>query len=94
MIRLGSLDPAVLEREILVPIAGRDGSPPDVTFMPGADGFGPLVEQAAREGRVPIFVAPVDIDDLFEVADGDLIMPAKSTYFTPKVRSGIFLREY
>lgn len=94
LVRLGSLDPSVLEREILTPMASREDHPLDVTYMPGAEGFDRLVIDARRDGRVPIFVAPVEIDDLFEVADGGLLMPAKSTYFTPKLRSGIFLRQY
>ena len=32
------------------------------------------------------------VADMVEVADGGLTMPAKSTYFVPKVRSGLFLR--
>ena len=94
LIRLGSLDPVVLEREILRSVVGRYAEELDVTFMPDAHDYEDIVAQADRQGRVPIFVAPVSIEDLVGVARGGLIMPAKSTYFTPKVRSGIFLRRY
>jgi uncharacterized protein (DUF1015 family) len=94
LVRLGSLEPAVLQREILTAILGGRETPVDVTYMPSSDGFEELAQDAHREGRVPIFVPPVAIEDLFIVAKGGLVMPAKSTYFTPKVRSGIFLREY
>lgn len=94
LVRLGSLDPSVLEREILWPILSRDGGPPDVTFVPATAPFDHLLGEAAAAGQVPIFVAPVELGDLFAAADGGLVMPAKSTFFTPKVRSGIFLRDY
>ena len=90
-IRLGSLDPVVLEREILRAIIG-DEAIVDVTYAPDTDSFGAIVDQAKLEGRVPFFVPPVANEDMMAVAEGGEIMPAKSTYFTPKVRSGIFLR--
>lgn len=92
-IRLGSLDPVVLDREILRAIVG-DGGPADITYTPDTRPFPEIVEDASAAGRIPIFVPPVSIDDMMAVADGGLIMPAKSTYFTPKVRSGLFLRRF
>ena len=92
-IRLGSLDPVVLEREILAGIVGALG-PYDVTYMPDTEPFSAMVEAAESQGRIPIFVPPVAIEDMMAVAKGGVIMPAKSTYFTPKVRSGLFLRVF
>jgi uncharacterized protein (DUF1015 family) len=37
---------------------------------------------------------PVKIDDLIKVADADMIMPAKSTWFEPKPRSGFVIRKF
>lgn len=90
-IRLGSLDPVVLEREILTSIVGSYGDY-SVSYTADTEPFAEIAAAAASEGLVPFFVPPVDIDDMMAVADGGLIMPAKSTYFTPKVRSGLFLR--
>ena len=93
LIRLGSTDPCIVERELIGAIGGRDG-PVDVVYMPDEGGLDVVVDEAKRLGRVPILLAPVTIDDVIEVADGGLTMPPKSTYFTPKVRSGLFLLRY
>ena len=92
-ILLGSLDVVVLEREILQAIVAAAGEL-DVTYIPDSEPFATIVDHAQRDGRVPMFVAAVTVDDMMTVADGGLVMPAKSTYFTPKVRSGLFLRRF
>ncbi len=92
-IRLGSLDPVVVEREILQAIVGSV-QPVDIAYTPDTRPFPVIVGQARAQGRIPIFVAPVAIADMMAVAEGGEIMPAKSTYFTPKVRSGIFVRPF
>lgn len=90
-IRLGSLDPVVFEREVLQSIVGAAGDV-DVSYMPDVEPFATMVAIADSERRVPFFVPPVSMDDLMAVATGGRVMPPKSTYFTPKVRSGLFLR--
>jgi len=90
-IRLGSLDPVVLEREILLGIVDPSGQY-DVTYTPDTEPFSVIVDAAIAQGRIPIFVPPVAMEDMMAVAGGGVTMPAKSTYFIPKVRSGLFLR--
>ncbi|MGZ0178843.1 MAG: DUF1015 family protein [Acidimicrobiales bacterium] len=92
-ILLGSLDPVVLEREVLVGILGRHGEF-DIAYTPDIEPFAVIVAEAAENDQIPIFVPPVAIADMMAVAEGGVIMPAKSTYFTPKVRSGVFLRVF
>ncbi len=92
-ILLGSLDPVVLEREVLLGILGRHGEF-DITYTPDIEPFAVIVAEAADNDQIPIFVPPVAIADMMAVAEGGVIMPAKSTYFTPKVRSGVFLRVF
>lgn len=94
VVRLGSLDPVVLDREILRSIVARDAGEVDITYTPDIEPFPVIVEAAHARGRLPIFVPPVSIEDMMAVAEGGVIMPAKSTYFTPKVRSGVFLRRF
>jgi len=89
-IRLGSLDPSVVDREIL---QGLHGSI-DVSYAPDRGNLAALGATGVAEGSIPLVLAPVEIDDLLAVADGELIMPEKSTYFSPKVRSGLFLRRF
>ena len=92
-ILLGSLDPVVLEREVLESIVGRFGSY-QTAYTPDIEPFAIIEADAIAHGQIPIFVPPVAIEDMMAVAEGDVIMPAKSTYFTPKVRSGVFLRMF
>ena len=46
-----------------------------------------------RGEGVAFAVHPVSIEDLFDVADANMIMPPKSTWFEPKLRSGLFIHE-
>lgn len=92
VVRLGSLDPSVVEREIITAIVRRDCADADVEYMPDEGDAHAVAAHAASLGRVPILVPAVTVADMVEVADGGLTMPAKSTYFVPKVRSGLFLR--
>ena len=92
-ILLGSLDPVVLEREVLESIVGRFGSY-QTAYTPDIEPFAIIEAEAIAHDQIPIFVPPVAIEDMMAVAEGDVIMPAKSTYFTPKVRSGVFLRMF
>jgi len=92
LVRLGSLDPSIVEREIIQAVVGRDVASVDVEYMPDEGNSDAVAEHALSLGRVPILVPPLTVADMVEVADGGLTMPAKSTYFVPKVRSGLFLR--
>ena len=83
----------VLEREIFQSIIGTIASF-ETTTTPDTEPFSVIVQEAAEQGCIPVFVPPVDIEDMMAVAEGGLTMPAKSTYFTPKVRSGLFLRVF
>lgn len=89
-----SLDPSVLQDHVLGPILGitEPGRDQRLQFVPGSV---PLDELAARAGSgVAFALAPVRVSDVMEVAERGLAMPAKSTYFEPKARSGIFLMGY
>ena len=41
--------------------------------------------------KVAFAVYPVDVKDLMEVSDNGMVMPPKSTWFEPKLASGLFL---
>ncbi len=88
---LAHLDPVVLHRQILDPLFGFKESDNRVIYHPGEE---PLTEVAASTSGSGILCAmrPVSIPDLLAVADAGINMPPKSTYFSPKVRSGLFLR--
>lgn len=88
---LAHLDPVVLQRQVLDPLFGFNESDNRVSYRPGED---PLVEvaEATRGEGILCAMRPVSIPDLLAVADAGINMPPKSTYFSPKVRSGLFLR--
>ncbi len=53
------------------------------------------LEQRHKDGWAVAFAChPTSIEELMQVADSGEVMPPKSTYFDPKMRSGIFLRLY
>ncbi len=88
-----SLDCAILQANLLAPILGIDDPrvSPRIDFVGGIRGLGEL-EARTGEG-VAFSLCPVTMADLFHVADSGEIMPPKSTWFEPKLRSGLFLHE-
>ncbi|MEZ5379767.1 MAG: DUF1015 family protein [Acidimicrobiales bacterium] len=63
-----------------------------VQYRPGVLPLPQLLDEADDHGGALFLLPSVGLDDLFAVADAGLAMPPKSTYFDPKVRSGVFLR--
>lgn len=87
------LDASVLQDRVLGPVLGI-GDPredPRVSFVGGAAGLGELERRAGRKG-VAFALHATSVDELMAVADAGLLMPPKSTWFEPKLRSGLFIR--
>ena len=65
-----------------------------IDFVGGIRGLGEL-ERRVDSGEMAIAFAlyPVSMNELLEVADAGKIMPPKSTWFEPKLRSGLFVHE-
>ncbi len=87
------LDVAALQRELLAPVLGiRDPKTDErIDFVGGIRGMIEL-ERRVDEGWAAAFsVCPVSIGELFRVSDAGLLMPPKSTWFEPKLRSGLFI---
>jgi uncharacterized protein (DUF1015 family) len=88
------LDVALLQRHVLEPILGiKDPRRSTrISFVGGIRGTGELERLVnARPGRVAFAMFPTPMEALLAVADDDDIMPPKSTWFEPKLRSGLFL---
>jgi len=89
------LDVAVLQNNLLAPILGVGDPRSDerIDFVGGIRGLEEL-ERRVESGEFAVAFAlfPTSIDDLFSVADADQIMPPKSTWFEPKLRSGLIVR--
>lgn len=86
------LDPAILSKNILDPILGIKDIRNDqrIDFMDGKQGLTSL-KNAVDSGdyRVAFALKPITIEQLKKVADQNKVMPPKSTYIEPKLRSGL-----
>jgi uncharacterized protein (DUF1015 family) len=89
-----SLDCAILQSNLLAPILGIDDprTSERIDFVGGIRGLAELETRAGSTG-VAFALYPVTMADLFNVADSGEIMPPKSTWFEPKLRSGLFAHE-
>ena len=88
------LDVERLRRRVIDPILGADELAGDgaVGYLPETAGLGELVRRCGAEDRLGFVVHPLSVDELMAVADEGALMPPKSSFFTPKTRSGVFLR--
>lgn len=89
---VASLDASVLQDRVLSPILGIGDVRTDarISFVGGIRGLGELEEKAGTAG-VAFSLHATEIDQLLAVADAGLLMPPKSTWFEPKLRSGLFI---
>ena len=86
------LDPAILSNNILSPILGINDEKTDknISFVPGNTPMEKIKESVdSGEFAVAFILKPIHIKTLKEVADKGKIMPPKSTYIEPKLRSGL-----
>lgn len=90
---IDSLDVAILQNNIFEPILGISDPRTDkrIDFVGGIRGLQELERRATSDMKVAFAVYPVDVKDLMEVSDNGMVMPPKSTWFEPKLASGLFL---
>ncbi len=90
-----SLGVAILQDNLLAPILGIEDVRTNtrVDFVGGIRGTGELERRVAEDMCVAFTVAPVTVDQLMAIADNDAIMPPKSTWFEPKLRSGVIVHD-
>jgi len=88
-----NLDVSLLQDQVLAPILGIDDPRTDdrIHFVGGSRGTRELEERATASSGVAFSLHATSLAELFAVADGGEIMPPKSTWFEPKLRSGLFL---
>lgn len=92
---VGSLDVSVLQDYLLAPVLGIGDPRTDsrIDFVGGIRGLEELERRADTDMKVSFSMYPTSIIELFDVADQKLLMPPKSTWFEPKLRSGLFIHE-
>ncbi|WP_455537877.1 DUF1015 domain-containing protein [Terrisporobacter sp.] len=90
-----ALDISILQEYILDEILGIKNPRTDkrIDFIGGIRGIKEIEKRVKEDMKVGFLMYPTHIDELISVADENKIMPAKSTWFEPKVRCGLFLHE-
>ena len=88
-----SLDVSILQNEILSPILGIKNPKTDkrIQFIGGIRGLSELERLVDAQGGAAFALYPTSMEELFRAADQGRLMPPKSTWFEPKLRSGLFL---
>ena len=87
------LDVSILQNEVLHPILGIADPKTDtrIDFVGGIRGLSELERRVHTDMKVAFAMYPTSIGELFAVADAGRLMPPKSTWFEPKLRSGLFI---
>lgn len=90
-----SLDVSLLQEYLLEPVLGIHDPRTDdrIDFVGGIRGLEELERRTQTDMKVAFAMYPTSIAELFAVADAGLLMPPKSTWFEPKLRSGLFIHE-
>jgi uncharacterized protein (DUF1015 family) len=89
-----SLDAAILQDVLLAPVLGI-GDPrqdPRIDFVGGSRGAAELERRCREDMKVAFAFAPASVPQIMAVADAGAVMPPKSTWFEPKLRSGLLVR--
>lgn len=91
---VASLDAAILQEHLLAPVLGIADPRTDdrIKFIGGIRGMGELEKLVDEDGYAVAFsLYPTTMEQIMKVADAGAIMPPKSTWFEPKLRSGLFV---
>ena len=93
--QVNKLDASILQNHILEPILGIDNPRTNnrIDFVGGIRGLEELENRCNKDFRLAFALYPVCIEDLLSVADAEKVMPPKSTWFEPKLRSGLIIRD-
>ena len=92
---VGQLDVSILQEKVLRPVMGIEDPRTDqrISFVGGSHKAAELAEIADRTGGVAFVMYPTSMEDLMKIADENKLMPPKSTWFEPKLRSGLFIHK-
>lgn len=87
------LDVSILQKNILHPILGIENPRTDerIDFVGGIRGLKELERRVENGFEIAFSMYPTTMDDLIDIANAGEVMPPKSTWFEPKLRSGLFV---
>jgi uncharacterized protein (DUF1015 family) len=94
---VASLDCSIAQDQLLAPLFGilDPRTSTDVDFVGGIRGARELERRVDEEGwSLALHLHPTDIAQLIAVSDAGKLMPPKSTWFEPKLRSGLFVHPF
>jgi len=88
-----ALDVSILQDYLLEPVLGIKDPRKDkrIDFIGGIRGLKELDRRTSQDMKVAFSMYPTSIEELFAVSDAGKLMPPKSTWFEPKLRSGLFI---
>lgn len=92
---IAQLDVSILQDKVLRPVLGIEKPTTDkrLRFAGGNMKLRQLQEMADETGGVAFVMFPVEMEDIMKIADEGKLMPPKSTWFEPKLRSGLFVHK-
>ncbi|MBE6022771.1 MAG: DUF1015 domain-containing protein [Cellulosilyticum sp.] len=91
-----ALDVSILQNEVLAPIFNIENpkEDPRIDFIPGVEVAITLNERTEKDMDIAFSLYPTSLDELIAVADENGLMPPKSTWFEPKLRSGFLIHPF
>ena len=92
---IDSLDVSILQNYCFQPILGIDDPRTNfrIDFSGGIRGLKELERRVHTDCKVAFSMKATSMEELFQVAEKGLLMPPKSTWFEPKLRSGLFIHK-
>ncbi len=92
---VASLDVSILQDNLIAPVLGITDPRTDkrIDFVGGIRGLKELESRAKSDMRLAFSMYPTTLDELMSIADAGKVMPPKSTWFEPKLLSGLFIHK-
>ncbi len=89
------LDVSILQKNVITPVFGIEDPRTDkrIDFVGGIRGLEELERRCALDMKIAFSMFPTTLDDLMDIADAGKVMPPKSTWFEPKLLSGLFIHK-
>lgn len=90
-----ALDVSILQNNLISPVLGIDDPRTDkrIDFVGGIRGLGELERRVNEDMCLAFSMYPTTLEELMDIADAGQIMPPKSTWFEPKLLSGLFIHK-
>ncbi len=92
---VASLDVSILQDNLIAPVLGIEDPRTDknIDFVGGIRGLAELERRCEDDMEIAFAMFPTSLDELISIADAGALMPPKSTWFEPKLLSGLFIHK-